>query len=118
MYKELRMGAFVMGLTIGVLVATLPASVVLEHLQRRGYEGGKTILKDYLRKVRPLSSPADSRQRTSYAPGEIGQFGCWHLPIEIPVGKDRYRKPYGLVASLPPLVERLYASPSVFELPP
>jgi transposase len=79
----------------------VPASVVLEHLQRRGYEGRKTILKDYLKKVRPLFVTADSRQRTSYAPGEIGQFDWWHLPIEIPVGKDRYRKPYGLVASLP-----------------
>jgi hypothetical protein len=28
------------------------ASVVLEHLQRRGYEGRKTILKDYLKKVK------------------------------------------------------------------
>lgn len=79
----------------------IPSSVVLQHLQRRGYEGRKTILKDHLKRVRPLFATATSRQRTSYAPGEIGQFDWWHLPIEIPVGKNRYRKPYGLVASLP-----------------
>lgn len=79
----------------------VPASVVLEHLQQRGYEGRKTILKDHLKEVRPLFAIPDSRQRTSYAPGEIGQFDWWHLPIQIPVGKDRYRKPYGLVSSLP-----------------
>jgi hypothetical protein len=34
-------------------------------------------------------------------PGEIGQFDWWDVPIEIPVGKNRSRRPYGLVATLP-----------------
>lgn len=33
--------------------ASVPATVIREHLQRSGYGGGITILKDYLAAVRP-----------------------------------------------------------------
>ena len=83
------------------LDAEVPATVILEHLQARGYRGRITILKDYLQAERPRYLAARSFQRTSYTPGELGQFDWWELPILIPVGKDRFRKPYGLVATLP-----------------
>lgn len=78
-----------------------PATVILERLQGRGYEGRITILKDYLKQERPHHLTRRTFQRTSYVPGEIGQFDWWDLPIAIPVGKNRLRKPYGLVATLP-----------------
>lgn len=83
------------------LDAEVPATVILERIQGRGYKGRITILKDYLQAERPRYLAARSFQRTSYAPGELGQFDWWELPIRIPVGKDRFRKPYGLVATLP-----------------
>ncbi|MCA1677997.1 MAG: IS21 family transposase [Actinobacteria bacterium] len=81
--------------------AGVPATVILDHLQARGYEGRITILKDYLQQERPRYLARRSFQRTSYVPGEIGQFDWWDLPITIPVGKNRFRKPHGLVATLP-----------------
>ncbi len=81
--------------------AEAPATVILEHLHARGYEGRITILKDYLKQERPRYLARRSFQRTSYIPGEIGQFDWWDLPIQIPVGKERFRRPHGLVATLP-----------------
>ncbi len=74
------------------------ATVILEHLHAR-YEG--RILKDYLKQERPRYLARRSFQRTSYIPGEIGQFDWWDLPIQILVGKERFRRPHGLVATLP-----------------
>lgn len=81
--------------------AAAPATVIIDHLRRHGYGGGITILKDHLHKVRPEFLLAQGRQRTSYLPGEIGQGDWWELPLEIPVGKERTRKPYGFVTTLP-----------------
>jgi transposase len=81
--------------------AEAPATVILDHLQSRGYEGRITILKDYLQQERPRYLARRSFQRTSYVPGEIGQFDWWDLPIAIPVGKNRFRRPHGLVGTLP-----------------
>ena len=53
---------------------TVSARVILEHLRPEGYEGGITILKDYLQEVRPLFLGARSYQRTSYLPGS------WRIP--------------------------------------
>jgi transposase len=79
----------------------VPATVVLERLQERGYEGRITILKDYLKEERPRYLARRTFQRTTYVPGEIAQFDWWDVPIEIPVGKGRFRQPHGLVATLP-----------------
>lgn len=81
--------------------AEVPATVIRQHLQGRGYTGGITILKDYLQVERARYRARRSFQRTSYLAGEISQFDWWDVPIEIPVGKDRFRKPHGLVATLP-----------------
>jgi len=79
---------------------TVPATVIRERLQRRGYSGGITILKDYLREVRPLYRGRDW-QRTVYAPGEILQADWWDTGVAVPVGKGASRRAYGFVTTLP-----------------
>lgn len=81
--------------------AEAPATVIIDHLRREGYRGGITILKDHLQRVRPEFLIAQGRQRTSYLPGGIGQGDWWELPLEVPVGKNRTRRPYGFVTTLP-----------------
>lgn len=78
-----------------------PATVIIEHLRRDGYDGGITILKEYLQKVRPLFSEAEARQRTSYLPGEIGHTDWWDTRVWVPVGKGATREVFGLVTTLP-----------------
>jgi transposase len=51
-------------------VPEAPATVILERLQDRGYEGRITILKDYLKEERPRYLARRTFQRTSYVPGE------------------------------------------------
>ena len=46
----------------------VPARVVFERLRREGYEGGITILWDYLAKVRPPRREPRVYQRTTYVP--------------------------------------------------
>ena len=77
-----------------------PATVIRERLQRRGYAGGITILKDYLREIRPLYRGRDF-QRTVYAPGEILQADWWDTGLAVPVGKGQARRAYGFVTTLP-----------------
>jgi transposase len=77
-----------------------PATVIRERLQRRGYAGGITILKDYLRELRPLYRQRDY-QRTVYAPGEILQADWWDTGLAVPVGKGQARRAYGFVTTLP-----------------
>ena len=79
----------------------VPATVVIDHLRREGYEGGITILRDYLAEVRPLFLVARSYQRTSYLPGELAHTDWWSPPLSVPVGKGASRKVYGLVTTLP-----------------
>lgn len=81
--------------------ATAPATVIREHLQAQGYGGGITILRDYLRAVRPQFLAARTYQRTSYLPGEIGQVDWWELPRRVPVAENVLRKLFGLVVTLP-----------------
>jgi transposase len=81
--------------------ADAPATVIIEHLRREGYDGGITILKEYLREVRPLFSEAEARQRTSYLPGEIAHTDWWDTRVWVPVGKGASREVFGLVTTLP-----------------
>src|SRR5438093_981253 len=56
----------------------LPGKRVHELLEEQGFVGGKTILDDYLREVRPLFLPRPRTfQRTSYRPGALCQFDLW-----------------------------------------
>jgi transposase len=81
--------------------ASVPATVIREHLQRRGYGGGITILKDYLAGVRPQFKDAPDFGRTSYVPGEILQADWWDTGVDVPVGKGASRRAHGFVATLP-----------------
>src|SRR6266511_1382789 len=80
---------------------TAAATVIRERLQRSGYRGGITILKDHLATVRPGFLAARPFQRTSYLPGELVQLDWWHTGIGVAVGKGQTRQAFGLVASLP-----------------
>ncbi len=82
--------------------AEVPATVILQHLRRRGYAGGITILKEHVASLRPAFLAARAYQRTTYLPGELAH-GDWWEPegTRIPVGGGATRKPYGWVTTLP-----------------
>jgi transposase len=79
----------------------LPGKRVRELLEEQGYAGGKTILDDYLREVRPLFQRQRTFQRTSYRPGLLCQFDLWQPSREIPVGSGQTRRGYVVVGCLP-----------------
>jgi transposase len=82
--------------------ARLPGKRLRELLEEQGYGGGKTILDDYLREVRPLFLPRPRTfQRTSYRAGALCQFDVWEPSGEIPVGSGQTRRVYVVVACLP-----------------
>jgi transposase len=79
----------------------LPGQPVRELIAPLGFEGGKTIVDDYLREGRPLFAPAPRTfQRTIYRPGEICQFDVWEPEAEVPVGHGQTRQGYVVVACL------------------
>lgn len=61
-------------------------------LEPLGFCGGKTIVDDYLREIRPLFSPTRTFQRTIYRPGEICQWDPWEPSKHEPVGYGRLRR--------------------------
>ena len=73
---------------------------IRELIEPLGYAGGKSIVDDYLREVRPLFAPKRTFQRTVYRPGEICQFDLWKPKREVPVGHGQARKAYVVVACL------------------
>ncbi len=80
----------------------LPGKRLRELIEEQGYTGGKTILDDYLREVRPLFLPRPRTfQRTSYRPGALCQFDLWEPSREIPVGCGQTRRGYVVLACLP-----------------
>jgi transposase len=78
----------------------LPGVRVGELLVPLGWGGGKTILDDYLREIRPLFRTARTTQRTIYQPGEVCQFDVWAPKMEVPVGHGQTRKGFVVVACL------------------
>jgi transposase len=79
----------------------LPGRRMRELLEEQGYAGGKTILDDYLREVRPLFLRERTFQRTSYRPGVFCQFDLWQPSRESPVGGGQTRRGYVVVGCLP-----------------
>jgi transposase len=73
---------------------------IRELIAPLGFAGGKTIVDDYLREVRPLFDPPRTFQRTIYRPGEICQFDLWEPRAEIPVGHGQTRRGWVVVACL------------------
>jgi transposase len=79
----------------------MPATRIRELITESGYTGGRTILDDYLREVRPLFAPRPRTfQRTIYHPGEICQFDLWEPSRPIPVGHGQERRGWVVVACL------------------
>jgi len=79
----------------------LPGQRVRELVAQLGFDGGKTIVDDYLREVRPLFAPRPRTfQRTVYRPGEVCQFDLWEPRAEIPVGHGQTRRGWVVVACL------------------
>ena len=78
----------------------LPAPRIMELIAASGYEGGKTILCDHLREVRPRFAPPRTYQRTSYRPGEILQFDLMEPRAKVPVGHGQSRRAWVLTAAL------------------
>jgi transposase len=78
----------------------LPGQRVRELIASLGFDGGKTIVDDYVREVRPLFRAPRTFQRTVYRPGEICQFDLWEPEAPIPVGHGQTRKGYVVVACL------------------
>jgi transposase len=78
----------------------MPGTRIRELLAELGYEGGKTILDDHLREVRPRFAPRRTYQRTIYRPGEICQFDLWEPREEIPVGHGQTRRGWVVTSAL------------------
>jgi transposase len=77
----------------------LPGQRVRELIIELGFAGGKTIVDDYLREVRPLFAPRPRVfQRTVYRPAEICQFDLWEPRREVPVGHGQTRRGWVVIA--------------------
>jgi transposase len=70
----------------------VPSQVIRERITEAGYAGGKTILDDYVRELRPVFAPPRTFQRTHYEPGELVQFDLWEPSAPIPVGHGQLRR--------------------------
>jgi hypothetical protein len=80
--------------------AGMPGVRVRELIEPLGYDGGKTIVEDYLREVRPLFKKARTHQRTVYRPGEVCQWVLWEPSVAVPVGHGQLRRAWVVVACL------------------
>ena len=80
--------------------AALTGQRIRELIVPLGFDGGKTIVDDYLREVRPLFEVPRTFQRTVYRPGEICQFDVWEPKHEIPVGHGQTRQGWVVVACM------------------
>jgi DNA replication protein DnaC/transposase len=78
----------------------LPGVRIGELLAPLGWDGGKTILDDYLRELWPLFQTVRTTQRTIYRPGEICQFDVWQPRRAVPVGHGQARPAWVVVACL------------------
>jgi transposase len=80
--------------------AKLTGQRIRELIAPLGFDGGKTIVDDYLREVRPLFDLPRTFQRTIYRPGEICQFDLWEPKGEIAVGHGQTRKGWVVIGCL------------------
>jgi transposase len=78
----------------------IPAKRIRELIEALGYSGGKTILDDYVRELRPLYQRRRTYQRTIYRPGELLQFDLFEPRQEIPVGHGQTRRGWVVTAEL------------------
>jgi transposase len=78
----------------------LPGKRIRELIDELGYRGGKTILDDYLRELRPRYLPRRTYQRTLYRPGELLQFDLFEPRAPIAVGHGQLRRGWVVTAEL------------------
>lgn len=92
---------------------TLSGVRILEEITEAGYQGGKTILDECLRELRPrYLPPPRSFQRTQYRPGSLCQFDLCEPRREIPVGWGQTRRGWIVTCELP--YSRAFAGALVF----
>lgn len=81
---------------------TLSGVRIREEITVEGYDGGKSILDDLLRELRPrYLPPPRSFQRTVYRPGELAQFDLTEPRREVPVGHGQTRRGYLVTCKFP-----------------
>jgi transposase len=73
---------------------------IRELIEADGYRGGKTILDDCLRELRPIICPKRTYQRTAYRPGELAQFDLFEPAEEISVGHGQTRRGWVVTCEL------------------
>jgi transposase len=73
---------------------------VRELIEPLGFCGGKTVVDDYLREVRPVFLRLRTHQRTIYRPGEVCQWDLWEPSSPVPVGHGQVRRGWVVVACL------------------
>lgn len=78
----------------------LPGVRVRELIEPLGFDGGKSIVDDYLREVRPLFLPRRTFQRTVYRPGELCQWDLWETSAHVSVGHGQLRRAWVVVACM------------------
>jgi transposase len=74
---------------------------IRERLRPDGYQGGITILKEHLARVRPAFLAARTYQRTAYGPARSARSTGGTPGLQVPVGHGRTREAFGLVTTLP-----------------
>jgi transposase len=74
---------------------------IREQLEQLGYRGGRTILDELLRELRPRYLKPRTFQRTRYRAGELAQFDLCEPRREIPVGHGQTRRGYLVTCELP-----------------
>lgn len=78
----------------------MPAKRIRELIEEQGYAGGKSILDEFVRELRPLYAPRRTYQRTIYRPAELCQFDLFEPKLEIPVGHGQTRRAWVVTAEL------------------
>jgi transposase len=79
----------------------LPGVRVRELIEPLGFVGGKSIVDDYLREVRPVfAAPVRTFARAVWRPGEVCQFDVWQPKEQVPVGHGQTRPGWVVVACL------------------
>jgi transposase len=68
----------------------MPATVIAERI---GWDRSMTVLKDRVRDLRPVYTPADPASRTTYQPGERAQCDLWFPPAPVPLGHGQVDSP-------------------------
>jgi len=73
---------------------------VRELIEPLGFDGGKTIVDDYLREIRPVFLKLRTHQRTVYRSGEICQWDLWEPSALVPVGHGQLRRCWVVVSCM------------------